>query len=134
MTTRKITEPRRPLCLAHGALRFLIVVVGLLSSVNPVSADPKISKDVPRSSGTVDVIIQYRSAPTTGQLQQLAASGGELKKIHDSIKAVSVKMPTQAISALGNDPTITYVSYDRKVKGALDVVTATVNANFAWQL
>jgi serine protease AprX len=50
-----------------------------------------------------------------------------------SIPAIAVKLPAAVVSILALDPSIAYISPDRAVAGTLDLTTAAVNADVAYQ-
>src|SRR5437016_1161317 len=97
-------------------------------------AGPKLAKDLPPGSvnGPADVIIQFKTAPTKDELKQLGAYG-QVKKSFTSINAVSVNVAASVLSTLENDPNISYISPNRAQRNFLDLTTAAVGANLAWQ-
>src|SRR5579864_1960539 len=86
----------------------------------------------------VDVIIQFQTAPTHEQLEKIAAKG-EVKHVFGRIRAVHASLPLREIQKLEADPSVVYISPDRKVTlqgwgwGPLDMVASTVNATTAWR-
>jgi serine protease AprX len=105
----------------------------------------KLAPDITRAQqDAVDVIVQFKSAPDHERLRQISARG-EIKHIFNSIHAVHMSLPMHDIEALESDPSVVYVSPDRKVSAEqssnsqnntsnlLDMVGSTVNAPSAWQ-
>ncbi len=129
--------------LTLWALAFLMCIPGFASH--------KLAPDIAGNHGeTVDVIVQFKTAPSAEQIRQMAARG-QVKHVFHYIHAVHVSLPVQDIRALESDPSVTYVSPDRKVfatgqnnspgnwnnpqgigTGLLDLVGWTANANVAW--
>jgi serine protease AprX len=80
----------------------------------------------------VDVIVQFKTAPTKDELKQLGAYG-QIKKQFVKINGVSVSLTSAQIEALSNNPNISYISPNRPTKGTQDITTV-VSANIAWTL
>src|SRR5260370_6510291 len=97
-------------------------------------AAPKTSPDLPKSGGStvINVIVQFKQAPTKDDLKLLGPYG-QIKKLLTVINAVEVPLSLSTIQSIANNPDIAYVSPVRPVKGALDVTTQSVNANLVWQ-
>jgi serine protease AprX len=103
---------------------------------------PKISNDlVGRDmSGQVDVIVQYRHAPTPQQHQKLIRLGGMLKQELWSLRGGAYRLPASALAEMESDPEVVYVTPDRAVRSTtvssplpiLDYHTDTANAQAAW--
>src|SRR5258707_1035622 len=85
-------------------------------------ATSKISRDLQNlPSGTsLDVIVQFASAPTKTALSSVTVPGGTLNKQLGLIKGALYHLPAAAISALNNNPNVKYVTPDRKLKGHLE--------------
>jgi serine protease AprX len=75
----------------------------------------KISSDLQgkNNSDQVDVIVQYKQAPSALQLQQVLSLGGQLKLILGLVKAVTYRIPVSSIAQLAADPNVIYISPDR---------------------
>lgn len=80
-----------------------------------------------------NVVIQYNSAPTLLNVTKLLALGGTINAQYVSIPAIAVKLPAAVVEILALDPSIAYISPDRAVAGTLDLTTAAVNADVAFQ-
>src|SRR5229473_3995386 len=122
-----------------GAWFALLALVTLLTAGTSLadSKKPKISDDLKaaRSSkhgATVDVIIQFNQTPTDAHHQKVQSKGGTLKTKLDLIKAAHYSVPTEALDALADDPDVVYISPNRPVKGSLDHVVSSVNADLAY--
>jgi len=85
-------------------------------------AGSKISPDMPVSTptGVVDVIVQYRTAPSSSRLEFLPATATVRHQFHN-IPAVHATVPVSSISRLASDPAVVYISPDRAVTGSLDI-------------
>src|SRR5579864_8993554 len=84
-------------------------------------------------NSTVDVIIQFQTPPTNQELKGIGING-KLKRQFHHIIAVNAEIPRSIVNNLEADPNVTYISPNRNMAGSLDIVTATVNAPYAWQM
>lgn len=129
--------------LTLSTLLFLVCIPGF--------AGHKLAPDIAAEQGeTVDVIVQFKAAPSAERIKQIAARG-QVKHVFHYIHAVHASLPLQDVEALESDPLVAYVSHDRKVFAAgwnnsqnnwnnpqdngsdlLDMVGWTANANVAW--
>src|SRR5260370_9513651 len=102
-----------------------------LSSTVLVFAGQKIAPDLNLSNPNAaqDVIVQFNGPVSADQLKQY---GGIVKHVFSRLNTAAVKLPAHVIQQLSSDPNVKYISPDRTSKGALDVSTATVNANLVW--
>src|SRR6266849_6728412 len=126
-----------PLDIAAHALKsgtrcltqlFLVLVLAGASF-----AGPKLAPDLPSDpNATVDVIIQFNTPPTNQELKQLGPYG-QMKKVFQGINAANLQLSMSTVQAMESDPNVAYISPNRTTNGALDIVTATVNATYAWQ-
>src|SRR3954453_21535945 len=109
-----------------------ILLLALLAFAQFASAQNKYSWDLPKSGPAVDVIVRFKLPPTKNDLKLLGPYG-QIKKSLDAINGVHVSLTPAMIDLLSKLPVIEYITPDRKLKGALDVTTATVGAQLAWQ-
>ncbi len=79
----------------------------------------------------MDVIIQFAQSPSKDQLKQLGPFG-QVKKQFTSLKAIHMTLPVSLVKVLSGLPWISYITPNRPTKGALDIVTQTVNTPMAW--
>src|SRR5207245_802346 len=100
----------------------------------------KLSKDLDALKGghngaTVDAIIQFTQTPTDAHHQKVLNKGGVLKTKLDVIKGAHYSVPADSLSALEDDPDVTYISPNRPLSGTstVDFAPETVNAPVAWQ-
>jgi len=99
--------------------------------------DPEL-KDL-TSDQTIDVIVQYRSAPTAADHHRVLARGGQLKHNLDIIRAAHYSLPAKQLQALSEDPHVEFIAPDRAVKatgnsaymGPPDYGWEAVSANLA---
>ena len=114
----------------------LRIAVLILTASVAFARNPKLGRDLdgvnPRSN--VNVIIQYNHVPTRGDHQWVRGQGGVLRRPYGKVRAGFYTVPASALTALANNPHVTFITPDRQVKGKLDLTTATVNAPVAWQL
>jgi serine protease AprX len=107
-------------------ISILTLAAGLLSAKHP-----KIAGDLDNAdpSSTVDVIVQFTVPPTAKHHQKVKDLGGRLKTdLSGVIKGAHYSVPVNVLAELANDPEVAYISPDRKVRGALDLTAAAVNA------
>jgi serine protease AprX len=83
--------------------------------------------------GNVDVIVQFDQAPTEFHHQKIRDRGGRLRHKLYMLRAGSYMMPASEVADLANDPTVTHISVDHKLKADLDYTTTAANASAAWQ-
>ena len=125
-----------------GARLALFALITLLAA-GPSLADGKkhkLSRDLDALKGghngaTVDVIIQFNKTPTDAHHQKVQNKGGVLKTKLDVIKGAHYSVPADSLSALEDDPDVTYISPNRPLSGTstLDYTRETVNAPVALQ-
>ena len=110
------------------------VVTFLLMAGMAFGRHPKIAPDLDNvDPGTnVDVIVQFTQAPTAWHHAKVLARGGVLKGQLDLVKAGAYKIKRGQLENLARDPSVVYISPDRKIKGMLDLTAAAVNAPTAW--
>src|SRR6266853_1589675 len=111
-----------------------LIQIGFVLNFGYLAFAGQLSKDLPpaNSSGSVSVIVQFKTPPTKDELKQFGAYG-QVKKTFNSIKAISATVSPSVFAALKADPNVKYVSPNRKHRSFLDLTTSAVNANFAWQ-
>ncbi len=81
----------------------------------------------------VNVVIQYNSAPGLLNIAKLLSLGGVIHQQYSLIPAIAVQLPAAVVDLLALDPSIAYISPDRQLAGTLDLTTAAVGANTAFQ-
>ncbi len=121
----------------HSAVRgrgFLMLCAVILSASLAFAGSPKISKDLQgkRPSDQVNVIIQFKQAPTAKHHQKVLNRGGRLKQELRLVNGGAYSLPASALAGLAADPDVAYIAPDRKVSGVLDNTAAAVNAGVAW--
>ena len=96
---------------------------------------PKTAPDLPTSPSfqMVDVIVQFKTIPTSAGWSTIY-SAGYVNTSFVHINAVRMQLPSAFIPLIANLPMVAYVSPNRRTKGTLDIATATLNANVAWNL
>src|SRR5260370_2482751 len=115
----------------------------LLTAVAAYADNSKISTDLLPllgNSGSVNVIVQYNTAPQTcssGFLGGLICSvtncvGGVVSVLFGLIDAVLATVQLSDIVTLSNQSNVIYISLDRQVSATLDYSTAAVNASVDW--
>ena len=104
--------------------------------VIPCIAENKLAPDfsIRKSHSTVDVIVQFTSAPTATHHDKIRAVGGQLKaNLSGVINGAHYSIPAEKIDELLRDPDVAYISPNRPLHAMLDYANPTVNANIARQ-
>ena len=114
--------------------KFLMLCAVMLSTSLAFAGSPKMSKDLEgkNASDQVDVIVQFKQAPTARHHQKVLSRGGTLNRKLGLVKAGAYTVPASALADLAADPDVAYIAPDRPVKGMLDMTAAAVNASAAW--
>src|SRR5438067_1972632 len=114
-------------------LKLMLTLGGL--SVSSLMADGKLSDDLkpPAAGSAVDVIVQFKDAPTEADLAEIARLGGTLKARLPHIRGAVFAGSASLVRGLAVHPRVAYASPDRKVSGSLQFAQAAVGANIALQ-
>jgi len=81
----------------------------------------------------VTVLIQFSSKPSQAMLSALIGQGATTKRQFRYMPFVVATVPAKVLPVLAKLPFVKYISPDRQVQRHLDITTATVGANLAWQ-
>lgn len=112
----------------------LILMTGALAAFG---GHPKVAQDLDNvdPESRVDVIVQYRQAPTVARHQRMRAAGGLRKRSLHLIQGASYSVSASELENLSNDPEVLFVSRDNPVHAAatptLDYFRETVNSAIA---
>src|SRR5580704_8777039 len=114
----------------------LLAAVGfVLAGITSLAAfgAARVAPDMPRSaaSGTVDIIVQFKSQPNAETLHQVRTAG-QLRRQYRAIPAVHMTVPFSMLGRIASNPQVAYVSPNRTTTSSLDITTQTVNANQFW--
>ncbi|HTS74957.1 MAG TPA: S8 family serine peptidase [Bryobacteraceae bacterium] len=104
----------------------------LIAAAGVALCGPKRALDLQKTSGRVDVIVQYRRTPNEVELNRLG-SARRIKKFA-SIHAAVASLTEAEIESLEADPNVAYISPDRSVTPFLDITAPSVNATYAWKM
>ena len=105
-------ERLKPLPL--GKLSVALFV--LLASAGSLPAQSgKVSKDLEKASGQVNVIVQFKRPLALDLHQRVAAHGGTLTRELGLVRSGVYKVPASEIPSLASDPEVAYISPDRPV-------------------
>src|SRR5579863_7363674 len=115
--------------VTKGAVRFVLTAMTSLAAFGGA----RISSDMPRStaSGSVDIIVQFKTQPDSTALNHVRAVG-QIRRQYRAIPAVHMTVPVSMIGHIASNPQVLYVSPDRTTTSSLDITTQTVNANQFW--
>jgi serine protease AprX len=85
----------------------------------------KLAKDLEAldPAANVDVIVQFKQAPTEVQHQRVMSRGGVHKKALDLIKGALYSIPANKLKELSEDPDVVYISPDRTVNSTSSTTT-----------
>ncbi|HTG14607.1 MAG TPA: hypothetical protein VK747_04990, partial [Blastocatellia bacterium] len=122
---------------------FIVLGALVLFTVSVANAvQIKLSSDLSGrdSNDQIDVIVQYRHAPTPQQHQKLAPLGGMLRQELSSLRGGAYRVTASALAELESDPEVLYISPDRAVHSStvssplplLDYHNEAANAQAAW--
>ena len=115
----------------RSALAALIALsVATLSQANDAKLSPELQRLAPER--TVDVIVQYKQAPTAAHHARVVAAGGEFKRGLEIIRGAHYSIPAAQLEKLSNDPDVEFVSPDRAVF-ATAVPPYTGNPDYGWR-
>src|ERR1700676_2607887 len=82
---------------------------------------------------TVDVIVQFRSAPTEAHHRRMRAGGASDRANLDAINGAVYTIKAADVGSLADDPNVLFITPDRPVHPMLDYSAAAVNATMALQ-
>ncbi len=114
--------------------RLLLPVLLIFCLSLGLSAHEKLAKELEQVSDDqmVDVIVQYRLAPTPAHHDRVRRLGGKLNRELSEIKAGAYSLQASGVKELANDPDVAYITPDRVVRGAaLDYAQATIGSTIA---
>ncbi len=112
-----------------GAVRFVLAGITSLAAFGAA----RIAPDMPAStrSGTVDIIVQFKSQPSAAALSQMRTTG-QLRRQYRAIPAIHMTVPFAMLGRIAANPQVAYISPNRTTTSSLDITTQTVNANQFW--
>ena len=119
-------------CFLKGMQRNLLTLV-LATAGLAFARHPKISADLDGllPDKTVDVIIQYKHAPSEAHHQKVRGKGGLHKRSLDLINGSLYSVPAGAIEELAADADVAFISPDRPVRAFLNYASVAVGSNLA---
>ena len=119
--------------------RCAVLWLTLLTAVSAFADNSKISPDLlpllSNPSNTVNVVVQYSSAPQTCTSLLCTTANllsGVVNVVFSMINAVAGTMQAGDVINLSNQSNVAYISLDRSVKATLDYSAGAVNAPLAW--
>ena len=122
-----ISWKRISLCIAAAALTIAFTAGAARAASATLSPELR-----SLASGTdVDVIVQYKTAPTEANHARVAALGGQLHGEMSHVRAAHYTVPRAQLKALAEDPDVAYISPNRPVRGMLNITGATVHSDAA---
>ncbi len=108
---------------AWGGTKVAALAIGLLLNSTVAFAgngNKKVASDLnPASGNSVDVIVQYKTTPTSKHFNRAQGRGAKVKRDLGQMKLAAYTMPANEVANLADeDSDIAYVTPDRPVKGA----------------
>ncbi len=113
----------------------LIFVVLALAGVAAAHKN-KLARELQNKTGgdAVSVIVQFKTAPTPDDEQRVAKHHGKHNGDLSLVHAMMVSLPANEADRLSDEPTVKFISPDRKIHAHLTNTTPAINAPYAWSL
>src|ERR1700733_2029437 len=119
---------------------WLTVVLATTAFANNSKISPDLQPLLVNPSSQLNVIVQYNSPQICSGVSLTAGLpctrvnllGGLVNQVFTLINAVAGTVVAGNVTALSNQPDVSYISLDRSVGGALDYSAEGVNAPVAW--
>ena len=119
-----------------SAMRVPQAVLGAVLAVGVCYAvGPKVSPEFEsvEQEARVDVIVQFRQAPTEAHHSRIAALGGELRHELDFIRAAHYSISRSQLDNLANDPDVEFISPDHAVFSSANVAPYSGSPDYGWR-
>jgi len=118
-------------------VRHLAFWCAILGTTFAFAAPRRVSKDLQKQSSQqwLNVIVQYRVAPTQAHFEKVIARGGTLQQNLPMINGGAFTIKGSSLKALSKDSNVVYVSLDRPVWATAtvtDLYDQAVLAPYAW--
>jgi serine protease AprX len=115
---------------------WLVPVLASTAFANNAKISPDLQSLLSNPSSNVNVIVQYNSLPSCSggglvggiSCPPLTLLGGVVNHVFSLINAVAGTMPAGDVTALSNQPNVSYISLDRPLLATLDYSAAAVGA------
>jgi serine protease AprX len=118
---------------------WLVLILASPAFANNAKISPDLQSLLSNPSSQVNVIVQYNSlqCSASGLLGSITCPvttllGGTVNQVFSLINAVAGTMVASQVTALSNQPNVSYISPDRSLLASLDYSAAGVNAPVAW--
>ena len=114
-------------------IKRLVFLLSTLVTSSLIAGSGKLAKELESldPAANVDVIVQFKQAPTEADHQSVLRLGGKLKHEFGVIRARHYSIPATALAQLAANPDVAYVTPDRPLQGLLDQADATIGASAA---
>jgi subtilisin family serine protease len=115
-------------------MKISVLITALTAVVSLSAGQHKLSNDLAGldRNSAVNVIVQYRTTPTTEHHERMARRGATLRRELSVIKGALYSVPASALQDLASDPEVSYISPDRAVHGSLDYAEPAIGALTAY--
>ena len=116
--------------------RWLLLACAMLIPAMVLGNDAKLAPELKNAANgqMVSVIVQYKAAPGSVQIDKIRANAGQVIASLTLINSLNVLVPPTALVSLAADDQVAYISPDRTVRGRLNNAAPAVLANYAWSL
>jgi serine protease AprX len=113
----------------------LLVVVLALAGVAAAHKD-KLAHELQHKTGSdsVNVIVQFKTSPTAEDEQRVVRRHGRHYGDVGLIHGMLVSLPANEADRLSDEPTVKFISPDRRLHGHLTNTAGAINAPYAWSL
>ena len=101
----------------------------LLAGSLAYAGHPKLARDLDTAdpNSTVNVIVQFKDAPTEQNQQRMRTRGARHRTRLASVNGGMYTVSVRDLEALANDPDVEFISPDREVSGNLDNTIGSIN-------
>jgi serine protease AprX len=113
----------------------LIVIVFALAGVAAAHTG-KLARELQNktNSDNVNVIVQFKAAPTADDEQRVERHHGKHNGDLNLLHAMMVSLPANEADRLSDEPSVKYISPDRRIHAHLTNTAPAINAPYAWSL
>src|ERR1044071_1620934 len=100
-------------CTMKSKVMFVLVLTASLVWGDDHKLSPELKGR--RTKNPIDVIVQFRTAPTLQQENRVSRHGALVKQHLRPVKGLLVSVAPSRLAELSNDPDVAYVSPDRLI-------------------
>ena len=114
--------------------RFSLIIVVLALAGVATAHKSKLARELQNKAGSdaVNVIVQFKAAPTADDEQRVVKHHGKHNGDLTLVHAMMVSLPANEADRLSDEPTVKFISPDRKIHAHLTNTAPAINAPYAW--